>query len=269
MNATVQDDVQEFGDNKIDLVKLQDNLNKEFDKSVGNIESNFHAENELGMSFIHEDDVLGEPIRLFFSLSKLRYILSTAKYDKLYLGHSWMRGFTHFRGENFSVIDLQTLFNPKKLMIDDIETRLILFKEYENMRVALLGREISLINLDKQYFGISIMQEEPETQLLIDEKLCDILKKSNNSNLSFLALEIKQSENQPNYLNLAHVQKYSKIYNYYFKDVEKIRLYKDYSRRIEGFNILYFASSFFIDEMGILGVEIDIDRFTKYLYHTN
>lgn len=230
---------------------------------------NYHAENQLGISFVYEDSFLGENIRLFFSLSQLKQILPNAKYERTYFTNSWVRGFTHFRGENFSVVDLKNLFNPNTFLINDVETRFILFKEYENLRIALLGREISLINLQEQYSAIKVIPAEPEIQLIMEYKLYDLFKKSANPNLSFVAIDVERHDEAPNYLNLAHFQKYTKVYDKYFINIEKIKSYKDYTKKEEDFNILYFASSFFIDEVGILGVEVDIEKLTKYLYNTN
>ena len=48
-----------------------------------NLDINLHENRHLGISFIYDDEYLGENIRLFFSLSQLKYILSTYQYDKL------------------------------------------------------------------------------------------------------------------------------------------------------------------------------------------
>lgn len=245
------------------------NIESKVESLVSEELNNYHAENQLGISFVYEDNVLGENIRLFFSLSQLKHILPNAKYERTYFTNTWVRGFTHFRGENFSVVDLKNLFNPNTFLTNDVETRFILFKDYENLRVALLGHEISLINLQEQYSAIKIIQAEPEVQLIMEYKLFDLFKKSGNTNLSFAAIEVEKNEEAPNYLNLAHFQKYTKVYDTYFKNIEKIKAYKDYSRKEEGFSILYFASSFFIDEVGLLGIEVDIEKLTKYLYTTN
>ena len=244
-------------------------MKKEIERINEDLDVNLHANRHLGMSFIYEDSKLGESVRLFFSLSKLKYILSTVSYEKLYFENNWLKGFLHFRGENFSVIDIKTLFNSNEFTVGDINTNLILLKEEDSMRVGVLGRNLSLIDLDEQYFGMRVEQVEPEAQFYVDDKLYDIFRKINLENLSYISAEIIEKEKQPNYLNLAHVQKYKKVYNKYFKEIEKIRLYKDYTKKVEDFNIFYFGASFFIDDSGILGIEIDIDKLNKYLYQAN
>lgn len=260
------------------LFEFQINLTAQFQKAENEEEDFFDKDasfkNDSGLSFLFQDPIFNEEIRLFFSLKTLKYVQPNVKYQKLFFTRGWLRGFTHFRGENHSVIDLQSLFKPGYIKSNvEIESHLLIFKDYLNMRYSIITRDLSLFNLNNQYYAMSVEHnpDAPEVVLTIDEKVNEILLKTNkkiNNELSFIATNtVDINNNKGISLNLAHIQKYEHIYSEYIKNINKINSYSDYTRKAENISILYFARSFFIDEQGVLGIEVDVEKLQLFLFN--
>jgi len=254
----------------------------------------------LGISFIYHDEFLNNDLRIFLPLSSLNHILSNTKFEKSYLTKQWIRGFTHFRGDSYSIIDPVSLLNGHSNLMLDSETRIILFKGIESLRYGFVCRDISLINLEQQYISLKINNKYSNSSnsrvshdiLNMDGEVLNIFKSVPNflnieqlmSNHILAAVEI---DNQPaKILNLAHIKKYAAIYKYVIDNAalikqkqESILELKDSSATLDNqFNvpgesqkldIFTFARNLFIDANGFLSIVVDSRILNQYLYYIN
>ncbi len=288
-------------ENRRSLLDFQKSLNEQFEKiqssytAQGLDSSSFDmdldlltgdrdGQESLGISFIYHDDFLNTDIRVFFPLSSLKHILSNTNFEKTFLTKSWIRGFTHFRGDCFSVLDPINMLNENSYTPLDSESRIILFKETDSLRYGFVCKDISLINLEQQYFAMKLdeIKESSNTSVVVDSKIFNIFKSVNGflDDESDKILKTVELAHQPaQILNLAHIQKYAKIYKYFInnsKDIlqkqqEVLNSGNDLvahknSDDAQKLNILFFSRSLFIDNSGCLGVVVDSRVLNKYLY---
>lgn len=141
------------------LLEFQESLNKKFNEVENNINNlnnldslNFNNDNNnintntnLGISFPIYDKNFNVNLKIFIPLSTLTHIVSNANYETFYLSPRWLKGFIHYIGEGYSVIDPAQLFSGSKTDKDN-ETKLVVFKEKESLRYSFLVKDLVLTN---------------------------------------------------------------------------------------------------------------------------
>lgn len=254
-------DFQQLLNDQFDSISL--NTTKDsLDFDLGSIEQ---AQDSLGISFSYHLNSFDCDVRIFLSLSSLKHIISNAKYESIYLTKPWLRGFTHFRGDSYSVIDPMTLFNNTQSFTQvDIESRIILFKEIDNLRFSFLARDILLMNLDLQYMTLcmgnqdsfnkslgisySFNPSDAKNQLhsvFADSKLASALKQINPTILSSISAQtsgntenivvcpadFKNSNSQ--HLTISHLNKYAKLYQHIFSNIKEINTQQNFIANVD------------------------------------
>lgn len=140
-------EVQPEQSSKSDLLKFQQFLNDQFmeiyrtEVEQGGLQLDVakvtDISNELGLRFKSAEATW------FIPLKHLLHISSKAEFEPTYLTHDWIRGFNHFRGEVYTVVDLSRYMGGERKEIS-LNTRLVMLRNTNKAKVALLVDNIDL-----------------------------------------------------------------------------------------------------------------------------
>ena len=132
---------------RVSLVEFQKKLNEEL---VGVFDAK--TATELNIESVRVEDsessrlgllVNSGGIQWFVLLSDLKHVSANANFAPLFLTLSWMPGFTHFRGDVFTVIDWTNLLNRSEHTSSGMEASMLMF-DSEADKVALLVDNLNL-----------------------------------------------------------------------------------------------------------------------------
>ena len=140
-------EVQPEQSSKSNLLKFQQFLNDQFmeiyraEIEQGGLQLDVakvaDISNELGLKFKSAEATW------FIPLKHLLHISAKAEFEPTYLTHDWIRGFNHFRGEVYTVVDVSRYMGGERKEIS-LNTRLVMLRNINKAKVALLIDNIDL-----------------------------------------------------------------------------------------------------------------------------